>query len=87
MTTEAPAVLRYREYKIYEALREHLGQWVLYGELCKAVNDYDDACARAAIRTHVARLRAKLPSGAIETSFGVGYRLVREAPVERAVYK
>lgn len=85
--TETPAALTLREYLLYEALSAKLGQWVPYGELCKMLTDYDDIPARATLRTHMSRVRRKLGPGAIESSYGIGYRLTRAVPVEHAVYR
>jgi DNA-binding response OmpR family regulator len=85
--TETPAVLTLREYKLYDALKAQLNRWVLYDELALMLTGYDDIPARATLRTHMSRLRRKLPEGAIESSWGIGYRLTREAPVDHAVYR
>ena len=71
-----PLVLTGHEYRVLAYLMHRPGQVVSRSELIEHI--YAQDCDRDSntVEVFVARLRKKLPDGAIETVRGLGYRMV-----------
>ena len=64
------------EYRVLDYLMHHPGQLVSRGDLTEHIYAQDFDRDSNTVEVFIARLRKKLPEGAIETVRGLGYRLV-----------
>ena len=67
-----------REFALAELLFRHAGQVLSREQILSHVWGFDHDPGSNVVDVYVGYLRRKLPSGAIETVRGVGYRLTRE---------
>ena len=71
-----PLVLTGHEYRVLAYLMHRPGQVVSRSELIEHIYAQDNDRDSNTVEVFVARLRKKLPDGAIETVRGLGYRMV-----------
>ena len=73
---EVPLTLTSHEYRVLDYLMHHPGQLVSRSDLIEHIYAQDFDRDSNTVEVFIARLRKKLPEGAIETVRGLGYRLV-----------
>ena len=71
-----PLTLTSHEYRVLDYLMHHPGQIVSRSDLIEHIYAQDFDRDSNTVEVFIARLRKKLPEGAIETVRGLGYRLV-----------
>jgi two-component system, OmpR family, response regulator len=71
-----PLTLTSHEYRVLDYLMHHPGQLVSRSDLIEHIYAQDFDRDSNTVEVFIARLRKKLPEGAIETVRGLGYRLV-----------
>lgn len=71
-----PLTLTSHEYRVLDYLMHHPGQLVSRSDLIEHIYAQDFDRDSNTVEVFIARLRKKLPDGAIETVRGLGYRLV-----------
>lgn len=71
-----PLTLTSHEYRVLDYLMHHPGQIVSRSDLIEHIYAQDFDRDSNTVEVFIARLRKKLPDGAIETVRGLGYRLV-----------
>lgn len=71
-----PLTLTSHEYRVLDYLMHHPGQIVSRSDLIEHIYSQDFDRDSNTVEVFIARLRKKLPEGAIETVRGLGYRLV-----------
>ena len=71
-----PLALTSHEYRVLDYLMHHPGQIVSRSDLIEHIYAQDFDRDSNTVEVFIARLRKKLPEGAIETVRGLGYRLV-----------
>ena len=75
--TDVPDDLTKTEADIYRYLLANLGEWMSYREIFDAIRGAGYYGDESAIRSHISRLRSKLPKGyAIEAKRGRGFALL-----------
>ena len=75
--TDAPDNLTKTEADIYRYLLDNLGEWMSYREIFDAIRGAGYYGDEGAIRSHISRLRGKLPKAyAIESKRGRGFALL-----------
>ena len=72
---EVPLTLTSHEYRVLDYLMHHPGQLVSRSDLIEHIYAQDFDRDSNTVEVFIARLRKKLPEGAIETVRGLGYRL------------
>jgi two-component system, OmpR family, response regulator QseB len=80
-----PITLTPKEYRILECFLRNPAQVFSRGVLLDKLWDLDQLSGEETIKTHIANLRRKLkevgcPEDAIETVYGIGYRLNNTLP-------
>ena len=73
---DVPLTLTSHEYRVLDYLMHHPGQLVSRSDLIEHIYAQDFDRDSNTVEVFIARLRKKLPEGAIETVRGLGYRLV-----------
>ena len=71
-----PLTLTSHEYRVLDYLMHHPGQIVSRSDLIEHIYAQDFDRDSNTVEVFIARLRKKLPEGAIETVRGLGYRLI-----------
>lgn len=71
-----PLSLTSHEYRVLDYLMHHPGRLVSRRDLTEHIYAQDHDRDSNTVEVFIARLRKKLPEGAIETVRGLGYRLV-----------
>lgn len=72
----SPLSLTSHEYRVLDYLMHHPGRLVSRRDLTEHIYAQDHDRDSNTVEVFIARLRKKLPEGAIETVRGLGYRLV-----------
>lgn len=70
-----PVHLTRTEYAILKQLMESPGQVVTKSRILNSIGPDTPDCTENSLKTHMSHLRSKLPAGAIESVWGIGFRL------------
>lgn len=74
----APDTMTKLEADLYRLLKSRVGAYFSYGNIFDMIFGYGYSADEGAIRTHISRMRKKLPPGEeIESKRGFGFRLVK----------